>query len=172
MNKDIARVISSIRRNKNRYGADPILFMTNGKTQITDGARLLRTEEAGFYPETDRELYKTASWFEPIMYDGEIIETPTYKELREKRDEEKLKYRMKTGKRSCDKRVVYRFKNGYTLNIDYLMDGIKATGSTKFVYSGNRKPCLFKSENQKTDYLLCPINNATGETTEGVYLID
>ena len=130
---------------------------------------MLRTEEPGFDPETTNEVYKTEKFY-PTAYTDTVLEAPSVKELKAMRDNEKMKYRMLTGKRSCDRRVIYKFENGYTLNIEYLIDGINATGSNKLYFWGHKQPCLFKSEDDKTDYLLCPINNAD-ERPAGVYLV-
>jgi hypothetical protein len=72
----------------------------------------------------------------------------------------------KGGKRSV--KVVYTTPEGVTLNADYLVNAMTATGSNNYRYSTKKAPIFMKSET--TTYMLCPVN-CKAEMTEGLSII-
>lgn len=134
----------------------------DGMTYALDGVQLMRTTEKieGAEPLRDEkaETIKNILKGEEGKLEGLI--NITLKDLKEG-----IKA-LKGGKRSVN--VVYTTPEGVTLNADYLVNAMTATGSNDYRYSTKKAPIFMKSET--TTYMLCPVNCKV-EMTEGLSII-
>lgn len=158
--KAVKDVIKSIQKTANsehnNYFTLQKVRENAGEKFCTDSYRIIVTLLKGIEKEADDEGFRYKGCF-PEFYEGEM-ESPTVPELKALWKTEKEKYKAEHGK-GTNRPPMYVFENGLAINIKYLIDGITATGSTKFQYLNNKSPILFESENGKTKYLVCPINN-------------
>ena len=73
---------------------------------------------------------------------------------------------LKGGKRNT--KVVYTFEGGPTVNANFLLNAIIATGSDRILWSKKNAPIFMEGE--KTKYLFLPINSKTADPA-GLHII-
>lgn len=162
--KNVLDVIKSIKKTSERDNrTDGAVYPVGENLYCTDGMRALciEREGSGIEPETDRELFGLDKLFNSTRdcsRSDEMLIAPDLKTLKELEKKAKEDYRKRTGKRNISRPPAYKFDNGLVVNVKYLMDGIKATGSRTFFWYKLTAPLLFESENGKIKYLLCPIS--------------
>ena len=75
----------------------------------------------------------------------------------------------KAGRRNA--KVVFTTADGITLNANYLLNALTATGTSEYRFNTKKNPVIF--ENDTTTYLICPINARNVETpATGISVID
>lgn len=134
----------------------------DGIIYALDGVQLMRTTEKieGVEPLRDEKTETIKNILKGEEGELEGLINITLKDLKEG-----IKAK-KGGKRSV--KVVYTTPEGVTLNADYLVNAMTATGSNNYRYSTKKAPIFMKSET--TTYMLCPVNCKV-EMTEGLSII-
>lgn len=167
--KAVQEVIKSIKRTAENYTQNLAkVHDYDGEKVSCDGYRMIVTTLKGIENESDEEGRFQYKKIFPESYEEEL-ESPDVKELKAIWKAEKEKYKLAHNGKGTSRPPMYVFENGYALNIKYLIDGITATGTTRFKYAGRKAPCLFESENGNVKYLCCPINNT--DKTAGCYYV-
>lgn len=167
--KAVQDVIKSIQKTVESHSQNlAMVHDYDGEKVSCDGYRMIVTTLKGIAKESDEEGRFQYKKVFPETYEEEL-ESPDAKELKALWKAEKEKYKLAHNGKGTSRPPMYVFENGYALNIKYLIDGITATGTTKFKYAGRLKPCLFESESGNVKYLCCPINNT--DKTAGCYYV-
>ena len=159
----------------NRVNTD--IYTQGEKLVCCDGYRLLLIQKGthGIEQETDRQLYDYEKMLQFVRdcTDDPLI-APDLKTLKELEKKAKDEFKARTGRKSVHNRSAYKFDNGLVVNVKYLMDGIKATGSREVIHTEKlNNPIMLKSEDGTVEYLLCPVapNGYEGHENE-CYILD
>ena len=136
-----------------------------GITYATEGHQLMKTTdtiEAPALEAFEADQYKKLFAANDFSKMEKAAFTLTAKEIREA-----IKT-AKNGRRNA--KVVYTTGHGVTLNANYLLNAVVATGATEYKYTDHKSPVVF--ENDKTFYMVLPINTRNmPELEEGCHVI-
>jgi len=134
-----------------------------GITYATEGHQLMKTTEAIEAPEL--EAYE-ADFFKRFNYDIKTTNA-AYLNMSAKEIREGIKA-AKAGKRNA--KVVYSTGYGVTINANYLLNAVIATGANEYKFTDHKSPVVFANDN--TFYMILPINTRNmPELEKGFHVI-
>lgn len=127
-------------------------FCKDGTLYIHDSHRIVKSKYDFIGAGENPKGFDAERFFETFK-SSKKISSPSFEELAEM----VKKTRREAGKRKPT-RVLYQFKNGLTVNADYLLDAMAITGSSEFYCSDNKSPLIFKSEDDFYEVVVRPVN--------------
>ena len=158
LSKTFMKTIEGIQKSAEKHGFDrSCATFSEGKfLYILDGHRILKSKQKFI------TAGKNVGGFDVDNIFGdthnritEKIASPTYAEL----SEMVKKTRKDAGKRKPT-RVLYQFKNGLTVDADYLLDALNITENTEFSFTDRTHPLVFESKDKNYEMLVCPVHSA------------
>lgn len=154
--KNFMAAIKSIQKNAEKIGIskESGTFCKDGTLYIHDSHRIVKSKYDFIGAEENPKGFDAERFFETFKSSNKIS-SPSFEEL----SEMVKKTRREAGKRKPT-RVLYQFKNGLTVNADYLLDAMAITGTSEFYCSDNKSPLIFKSEDDFYEVVVCPVNPA------------
>ena len=158
LSKTFMKTIEGIQKSAEKHGIDKACatFFEGKFLYVLDGHRILKSKQKFI------KAGKNVGGFDVDNIFGDVhnritekITSPTYAELSEMVN----KTRKDAGKRKPT-RVLYQFKNGLTVDADYLLDALSITDNTEFSFTDKTHPMIFESKDKNYEVLVCPVNSA------------
>lgn len=156
--KDFMQAIKSIQKSAVKYGIDEACatFTEGDFLYIHDNFRVVKSKHKFMKAGENVGGFDVNKFFSTVYKSNtKKLTAPAISEL----SEMVKKTRKDAGKRKPT-RVLYQFKNGLTINADYLLEAMEITGSNKFTYSDLMHPLLFKSDDKNYEVIVCPVHSA------------